>query len=109
MSDYLDRYSKKISQSGSSISDSISTNTTQYIQSKFKDSTTYRRAKYYHRKNDIEFRDEIDIRALDIRRMGNIIRRRTGRRRGCPAPPASRTRSTGPSPPCIPPPWPWSR
>lgn len=72
MSDYLDRYSKKISQSGSSISDSISTNTTQYIQSKFKDSTTYRRAKYYHRKNDVEFRNEIDIRALDIRRMGNI-------------------------------------
>lgn len=72
MSDYLEKYTKKISQSGNSISESINTNTMNYIQSKFKDSTTYRRAKYYHRKNDIRFDGEIDIRVLDIRRMGSI-------------------------------------
>lgn len=72
MSNYLEKYTNKLGKTGSSIHDSIMTNTHNYIQSKFKDSPTYRRATFYHNKGGQETRGEIDIRTLEIRRMGNI-------------------------------------
>lgn len=72
MSNYLNNYTKRLGASGNSIHESIMTNTHHYIQSKFKDSPTYRRAEFYHNKLNEEIRGQIDTRVLEIRRMGNI-------------------------------------
>lgn len=68
---YLERYQSRLGADGESVGESLRNNTVNFIQKRFKDAPTYRLAKIYKNNDLINF-TEIDIRALEINRMGSL-------------------------------------